>query len=235
MPISQTLQSEVSRGYNSFSGTDMRCLIGPRVFAELQGIQYAISREKAPIYTMGSPDPRAFSRNKRGVSGTLVWLAFDRHALLGIVRDLQGKFVANRDDIRPQYANSNVQYLGQTAIFNTALSRNVSIPVGSTVDQVGLATSPTTSVSGFKEQAAPWYSDQILPFDITLIGTNELGAATTMKIYGVDLLNEGYGISVDDAVSEMQATFVARGVEPLQAVASNFPQFGPAGTLGPTA
>lgn len=30
---------------------------------------------------MGSPDPRAFSRNKRGVAGSLVWINFDRHAL----------------------------------------------------------------------------------------------------------------------------------------------------------
>jgi hypothetical protein len=30
------------------------------------------------------------------------------------------------------------------------------------------------------------------------------------KIFGVEILNEGYGISIDDAVREMPATFVAR-------------------------
>jgi hypothetical protein len=30
-----------------------------------------------------------------------------------------------------------------------------------------------SAVSGFKQEAAPWYSDQILPFDITLAGTND--------------------------------------------------------------
>jgi hypothetical protein len=75
-----------------------------------------------------------------------------------------------------------------------------------------------SEVSGFKEIAQPWYSDQILPFDITLCGTNEVGAATTMKIFGVEILNEGSGVSIDDAVTEMQATFVARYVEPWQAV-----------------
>ncbi len=54
----------------------------------------------------------------------------------------------------------------------------------------------------------------MLPFDITLAGTNEMGAATTMKIFGVEILNEGSGVSIDDAVTEMQATFVARFVEP---------------------
>ena len=44
-------------------------------------------------------------------------------------------------------------------------------------------------------------------------GTNENGAATTMKIFGVEILNEGSGVSIDDAVTEMQATFVARYIE----------------------
>jgi hypothetical protein len=35
-----------------------------------------------------------------------------------------------------------------------------------------------------------------------------------MKVFGVEILNEGWGTSVDDSVNEMQATFVARLVEP---------------------
>ena len=56
---------------------------------------------------MGSPDPRSFSRNKRGIAGTLIWVNFDRHALLELVRRMAGKFVANIDDVRPQYAFSD--------------------------------------------------------------------------------------------------------------------------------
>ena len=36
-----------------------------------------------------------------------------------------------------------------------------------------------------------------------------------MKLFGVEILNEGFGSSVDDSVLEMQATFVARSVAPL--------------------
>ena len=43
-----------------------------------------------------------------------------------------------------------------------------------------------------------------------------------MKIFGVEILNEGSGVSIDDAVTEMQATFVARFVELWSAVASPF-------------
>ena len=49
-----------------------------------------------------------------------------------------------------------------------------------------------------------------------------MGAAAAMRIFGVEILNEGGGVSIDDAVTEMQATFVARYVEPWAAVSSPF-------------
>ena len=52
---------------------------------------------------------------------------------------------------------------------------------------------------------------------MTLTG-NEMGAATTMRIFGIEILNFGNGTSIDDTVNESQATFVARFVEPWQAV-----------------
>jgi len=54
----------------------------------------------------------------------------------------------------------------------------------------------------------------VLPFDVTLAGANEYGAMCAAKILGVEILNEGSGISVDDAEVGTWATFVAlrRGV-----------------------
>jgi hypothetical protein len=65
--------------------------------------------------------------------------------------------------------------------------------------------------------ATPFYSDQILPFDVTLAGANEYGAMCSSKIFGIEILNEGTGVSIDDAVTEGQATFVARSIEPMAA------------------
>jgi hypothetical protein len=162
---------------------------------------------------------RSFSRNKRGIAGTLIWVNFDRHALLNLVNSLGGTFIANIDDIRPEFQTDQNAFLSQNAIYQGTLVRDSGQTAGATIDQMDTIM---TSVSGMKEEAKPWYSDQILPFDITLAGTNEQGAATTMKIFGVEILNEGSGVSIDDAVTEMQATFVARFVEPWQAVQSSF-------------
>ena len=41
------------------------------------------------------------------------------------------------------------------------------------------------------------------------------------KIFGVEILNEGSGLSIDDAVSEIEATFVARSAGPGRAIRSS--------------
>ena len=84
--------------YNSFSGVDMHVTFGGKLIGELQGISYTVTREKAPLYTMGSADPRSFSRGKRGIAGSLVFLVFDRSALLSSLQE-KARYVANQYEL----------------------------------------------------------------------------------------------------------------------------------------
>lgn len=215
------LEDEIARSYNSFAGADYRACIGQYQFAELQAVSYSVTREKAPVYTMGSPDPRAYARNKRGIAGTLIWINFDRHALLYLFYIARGKFVAQSDEIRPQYLDpDSTGAVNGSAIFQAGITRDVGPTLGADITATDAETMST--VGGLAELAVPWYSDQILPFDITLAACNEYGAMAGAKILGVEVLNEGTGVSIDDTVTETQATFVARAIEPLQAVQSPF-------------
>lgn len=200
--MGQPQSSVFSRSYNSFSGVDIKAVFGNRTVAELQAISYSITREKAPIYTMGSPEPRSFSRGKRGIAGTLVFIVFDRHAIiseLGYLSDalaVDGKnhglvFQSDVDDIRP------------AVLGGTNAGTN---PVADSETDISGALLRDQALSG------AWYVDQLPPFDVTLAAANEYGAAATMRIYGVELLNEGYGVSIDDTVSEQQFSYVARSV-----------------------
>jgi len=56
--------SRYTRTYTSFSGTDIKVVFHNQVMAEIQGISYSVTREKAPSYVMGSADPVSFSRGK---------------------------------------------------------------------------------------------------------------------------------------------------------------------------
>ena len=46
----------------SFSGSDLVVSFANQVIGELQQISWAIEREKAPVFTLGSSDARSFSR-----------------------------------------------------------------------------------------------------------------------------------------------------------------------------
>jgi hypothetical protein len=136
---------------------------------------------------------------------------FDRHALLDTLKGL--KFLADKDDIKAEFSDA--------ANFQTSLSSagNTGVTPGSTV---ATAESNISSVTEDQVISSAWYADQLPPFDITLAGRNEYGSLAVMKILGVELLNEGYGVSIDDIVSEQQFTYVARQVIPWTNVASPF-------------
>ena len=137
--------------------------------------------------------------------------------LIPTLKDPEKEPKLERNFDRPQYQDSSVD---GSAIFTSSIVRSIGPSVGATIDQIDQLS--LSEVGGLNELATPWYSDQVLPFDITLSAANEYGAMTAAKIFGVEILNEGSGISIDDAVTESSATFVARSVEPLQAVASKF-------------
>lgn len=202
--------SPYSRSYNSFSGVDIKAVFASRVIGELQGISYSVTREKAPIYTMGTPDPRAFSRGKRGIAGTVIFINFDRHAILSVIGGYAPDggllFQSDIDDLRPDFVD-----LSNPAIPSMAPISDVGSGV-TAADTVATAESPLSAVGSDQVLARTWYADQIPPFDITLAAANEYGAMAVMRIYGVELLNEGSGVSIDDIVTETQHTYVARSL-----------------------
>lgn len=193
-----TKGSQLSRSMNSFSGVDIRAHFGTQEIAELQAVSYSVTREKAPIYVMGRADPLAFSRGKRGIAGSLIFVNFQQHAVLA---NLGGNtFSADSDEMRPSWSTS-------TAVPSTESAATADANI--TTAGAGIARDDWDQVT-----VRPWYADQIPPFDVTLVGANEYGAVATMKIIGIDLLNEGYGVSIDDVVSEMQYTYVCRMIIP---------------------
>lgn len=178
--------------FNSFSGVDITPIFQGKPIGEIQAISYSVNREKAPIYTMGKADPRSFARGKRGIAGSLIFIVFDKHALLDRFKD--ALFSADKDETGIRNKPS------ASAVFGDA----------------DLTTAGTPSNSFNQEEVAPWYADQIPPFDIVLAAANEYGAQATMKIFGVELLNENSGVSIDDIVTEQQYTYIARHILPWQ-------------------
>lgn len=234
------MASQYLNTLTSFSGADLVVTVGPKVIGELQSISWAIQREKAPVYTFGSPDPRSFSRGKRGIAGSLTFATFNRDALLIALRDIW-------DQIAPKAmftAKGNIATQGSEdfknaldlAAWSKAGGDAGGTPTSAGTDKVDFSsdhgsndkwdeTSGTWTASTDKVAIPPGfgvirgenilYADQVPPFDITMTFANEYGQAAFQKIYDVDILNEGSGVSVDTIVMERQMTYIARRISPI--------------------
>ena len=212
--------------YTSLGGSDIHAVFGNYKFGSIQMIRYAVSREKAQIYTLGSPSARATARGKRSVSGAFVFTLIDRKGLVKAMADAggdtNGRVFLNNDEIA-NFANSANQakptasqnYRDSTRAGGTFGSAGI---IGSTTSNqsafVPFTDSSIFNESNFGQATAPYIADQLLPFDITIVGVPEYGSAFAKRliIHGVEIMTEASGTSIDDLVIEKQNSFIAKSV-----------------------
>lgn len=229
-------QAEVYRqSYNSFSGVDMAVVVDNKELGEIQGLSYTITREKAPMYSMGSADPRAFSRGKRGIAGSMVFLVFDRSPLINSLQR-SAFYVANkyevsnltRDPLDGDIGGA-VKLLDNATIFKEDGTGSTSA-VSTVVTDIGGNGYPSTD----KVIARARYPDQILPFTVVLTAANEYGHIARMVINGVEIMNCGTGMSIDDITTDESCTFVATSIIPWHRQLYVNPKDGAQARVGPS-
>lgn len=211
-----------TESYNAISGADIHAVFGNYKFGSIQMIRYSSTREKAFIYTMGSPSPRATARGKRSVSGAFVFTMIDRKGLVKAMNDAGGNtgkiFLSN--DEQANFANS-----GNAAIATTTDEQRAAFTAGGSITDQGVVGAAGNNFSNFVEESVfkssnfgitteAYVSDQLLPFDITIVGVPEYGSkyAKRLVIHGVEIMTEASGSSIDDLVIEKQQSFIARGI-----------------------
>lgn len=67
-----------------------------------------------------------------------------------------------------------------------------------------------TSYDGFSTSATV---DHLPPMNITIIGVNENGNAVNMNLYGVQFINDGIVLSIQDMLTEDTVSFVAQDID----------------------
>lgn len=145
---------------------------------------------------MGNPNPRAFSRGKRGIAGSLVFTVFDRDAL---------KNLKDTTTVHRQGMNDSGTYDAD----GNFIPGDLVLPHA----QMGSGENRAAWIT----KKRPHYSDEIPPFDITISFLNEYGQSSEMRIYGIEILNEGMGLSIDDITTQKSCSFVARGLDDMRA------------------
>lgn len=191
-----------TENYTTFSGADIVASFAGQPVGALSGITWSVTREKAPIFTMGSANPRSFARGKRGIAGSMMFTVFDRPGLYAMM-----------DKVYRTDPNAARYY-----------TRSSNVLPGTDASNRHRGIVPHLEQSVDVRSALPYYSDQIPPFDVTITFANEYGQSAVRSIYGVELLNEGSGASMEDIVIEETMTFIARDIGPMYATGS--PRYG---------
>lgn len=219
------MASSFVKTMTSFSGADLIVNFGPKVIGELQQISWAVQREKAPVYTLGNADPRSFSRGKRAIAGNCVFAVFDRDALLEELTDEN-----TWGQIAPDAmftAAGNLTTRTKDGNFENALSMSAWNTTSSAVGRIGssgdtvdnaISTNAVGKVVnipqgfGLINRQNILYADTLPPLDVVMTFANEYGQAAFQKIYDLDFLNEGSGVSVDSIVMEREMSWIARRI-----------------------
>ena len=138
-----------------------------------------------------------------------MFVMFDRHALL--------------DELRKEYEGlPSVQKI-----------RTFAANVGSYADEIlrgaltkqgyaGIAKwDELMTEFGYEEmitEVAPTYVDQLMPFNVSIHFSNEYGQRAQIDLFGVEIINSGTAISIDDVVTNQAMTFVARSLNEMHKV-----------------
>lgn len=195
--------------YRSLSGSEIHAVFGNIKFGDIQMIKYAVSRQKAPIYTMGSADMRAIARGPRSINGALVFSHLSTGGLVQAMSNAGHKIFLSHDEL----ANYNESYReGKTLSEEqkSALRSGGTIGFQGVVSKEGLqslsgnytSAATTTQTQGTQTQSNfdpfaigeainplanygsvtnAWLADQLPPFDITLIGVPETAGEEIQK------------------------------------------------------
>lgn len=232
----------------TFAGGDLKAWINNIPVANLEAVTWSTSVEVVGNYAMGSRDPLSYTKGKRVILGSMSLQQFDKHALLEEVFRVSmynklsaltvGRLWDSESDGAHLTANSIKSYsaggfnassatsgVGEIAIDkpayeDTELSLlNTSTARGMTRNEYETLLRKQIEVS-VREKARELinYPDQIPPFDLTLVGINESGAAASCSIFGIQITQETDGKSMNDMNPTIGLSFVARHINPWRPV-----------------
>lgn len=222
--------AETQSLYRTLSGCEIHAVFGNIRFGDIQMIKYTSSRQRAPVYTLGSPNARAMARGVRSINGALIFSHLSSKGIVEQLAESGAKVFLGEDELANYVNDSNrrgVEELtpAQTKAFAARQAGGTLAQSGFVGDSTSFdAFSQGTSIfkaSSFGKVVAPYLADQLPPFDITLVGIPEVAGAEaeadgyspqSLIIRGVEFTSEASGTSIQDMVIEKQMAFIARSI-----------------------
>lgn len=226
-----------------FSGGDMQAYINNIKVGNLESVTWSISVEVVGNYVMGRRDAVIYTTGKRVVVGSMVLSQYDRHALLEQIFQISKRKITSVGSLWemdkdfknkvgqpgasetqtttvPGGTGSNPNWIypetdarqdttGSSATFLRGVSRTAYEQ-----EVKRMETDAARAVGATKFN----YSDQLPPFDLTLVGVTKSGDAARCAIFGMQVTQETAGFSQNDLGNSVGMSFVALAVSPWRSI-----------------
>lgn len=221
-----------------FSGGDFHAYINNIKVMNLEAVTISTAVETVGNYVMGRRDPVAYVTGKRAIVGSMIATQYDRHAILEQIFKLSDRYgphptigdlweenvpinQARRANVPVTFEGANPINGERTAwVYDATLDSPEraayyakGLTRGEFQQQLKEHVEATARIVGATNFN---YSDQLPPFDLTLVGVAKTGVAAACTIFGIQITNETWGISQAELGGQVGISFVALGVSPLR-------------------
>lgn len=226
-----------------FTGGDLHAYVNNIPVGNLESVTWSVSVEVVGNYVMGRRDARTYATGKRVIVGSLVFSQYDRHALLEGVFKLSQRLGgrAKAPTLGDLWETSTpASQLRQINFKNITTVNSVNPKewtfdrtINAQFDAEGFSLRGVSRSEFFKQLEEQMnqtahivastklnYSDQLPPFDLTLIGVTKSGVAASCTLFGLTITQETAGFSQNDLGGNVGMSFVALGLTPWRPVGS---------------
>jgi hypothetical protein len=189
---------DVRQTYSTFSGADIVLMMGGTEIGGATAYVVNVSRDKVPQYVFGDPDPKAFTRGARHVSGQLTGLMLHEDSFIDALKACL------------QSPDSYIYKVGTEFIKHRMAIGGIT----GNVTEMKIDDGFLTALLKFK----PLYLDELPPIDLLVVGVNEFGAAAKSEVIGAEFTSHSEAFNSQTTAGIEQASFIARAYVPWQPI-----------------
>ena len=164
-----------------------------------------VDRQKLPILQLGNKEPVGFGRGFRIISGMIDYVALKQDILFEILGTFDLSEANQVKKIETVQTADDIQKYKEV-INNVAGVLKIK-------DYETKALGKTQPLSGFS-QSIPYALDMLPPLNLLVIGVNDNGNASYLKIKGLEFSSSSFVITLNDVAMAQRAAWIAKSYEP---------------------
>lgn len=186
----------------------------------IQGIAYSEQRQKVPIYTFGSTDPKQFLRGNRAIIGRFNGVTLLPDSLILAIVKAISDYMSGKESAgltlfpKDKYLYGNREELIARYVH---IANMIGLPTNGEYWKTKQLTTDKLDIE--YDETVPVYLNELPPFDVIIQGMNEYGKKAVKWIYGCEFTDESSFITMQGTTQILEsANFVARTASPWREV-----------------